>query len=77
MISLSSLRLCFKVSISSFSKTFIDSKMPCFVRPKTLTTEIRDRISLRYNTGIVKENEDYFELVDRIVKESNNNWRTS
>ena len=29
-----------------------DSKMPCFVRPKTLINEIKDRISLKYNTGL-------------------------
>jgi phosphatidylinositol 4-kinase len=52
-----------------------DSRMPCFVKPKTLLAEVRDRISLKYNTGLAKEN-DYFELVDRLVKTSTNNWRT-
>ena len=52
-----------------------DSRMPCFVKPKTLLAEVRDRISLKYNTGLAKEN-DYFELVDRLVKASANNWRT-
>jgi phosphatidylinositol 4-kinase len=52
-----------------------DSRMPCFVKPKTLLPEVRDRISLKYNTGLAKEN-DYFELVDRLVKTSTNNWRT-
>lgn len=28
-----------------------DSKMPCFVRPKTVISEIKDRISLKYNTN--------------------------
>jgi hypothetical protein len=46
------------------------------MRPKTLFSEIRDRISLKYNTGVGKES-DYFEVVDRIVKASLNNWRTS
>lgn len=54
-----------------------DSQMPCFVRPSTLLNEIRDRISLRYNVNQPGENEDYFELVDRIVTSSANNWRTS
>ena len=49
--------------------------MPCFVKPKTLIAEIRDRISLKYNTGQAKES-DYFELVERLVKASANNWRT-
>lgn len=44
-----------------------DSKMPCFNRPKTVIAEIRDRISLKYNTNIKEEN-DYFELVERLVK---------
>jgi hypothetical protein len=43
-----------------------DSKMPCFKKPKTVITEIRDRISLKYNTGASKES-DFFELVDRLV----------
>ena len=38
--------------------------------------EIRDRISLKYNTGQAKES-DYFELVERLVKASANNWRTT
>lgn len=50
--------------------------MPCFLKPQLLFNEIRDRISLRYNTGLGGENEDYFELVDRIVKASACNWRT-
>ena len=41
--------------------------MPCFVRPKTVISEIRDRISLKYNVGIGKD-ADYFELVDRLVR---------
>jgi len=45
------------------------------VRPKTLINEIRDRISLKYNTGANGEH-DYFELVERLVKNSANNWRT-
>ncbi len=45
------------------------------MKPKTLIAEIRDRISLKYNTGLAKES-DYFELVDRLVKNSANNWRT-
>ena len=57
-------------------KFITDSKLPCFLRPKTLFDEIRDRISLKYNTGQVQEG-DYFELVERIVKASMNNWRTS
>jgi hypothetical protein len=28
-----------------------DSKMPCFKKPKTLLAEIRDRMSLKYNTN--------------------------
>ncbi len=61
------------------NELFIDSKLPCFVRPKTLFDEIRDRISLKYNTGHLQGGGegDYFELVDRIVKSSMNNWRTS
>lgn len=59
----------------SYITVFVDSKMPCFVKPKLLFDEIRDRISLRYNTGATKES-DFFELVDRILKNSANNWRT-
>ena len=40
-----------------------DSKMPCFNRPKTVIAEIRDRISLKYNTGLGLKENDYFELV--------------
>jgi hypothetical protein len=40
-----------------------------------LINEIRDRISLKYNTG-ADEGKDYFELVERLVKGSVNNWRT-
>ena len=58
----------------SFNK-FVDSKFPCFVKPKTLVDEIKDRISLKYNTGINGE-KDYFELVERLVKSSANNFRT-
>jgi hypothetical protein len=50
--------------------------MPCFVKPRTLLAEIRDRISLKYNTGLAKES-DYFELVERLVKASALNWRTA
>jgi hypothetical protein len=50
--------------------------MPCFVKPKLLMNEIRDRISLKYNTGDGQES-DYFELVERIVKASANNWKTT
>lgn len=50
--------------------------MPCFVKPDLLFTEIRNRISLKYNVGMKTESKDYFELVDRIVKGSSNNWRT-
>ena len=53
-----------------------DSRMPCFKRPKTLLAEIRDRISLKYNTGTSKES-DYFELVDRLVNQSVNNITTT
>ena len=49
--------------------------MPCFVKPKNLFAEIRDRISLKYNTGLNGEN-DYFELVEKLIKNSANNWRT-
>jgi len=45
------------------------------VKPKTLIDEIKDRISLKYNTGINGE-KDYFELVERLVKGSANNFRT-
>jgi phosphatidylinositol 4-kinase B len=51
-----------------------DSRLPCFKKPKSLIAEIRDRISLKYNTGIVP---DYFELVDRLVKDSMNAWSTT
>ena len=53
-----------------------DSRMPCFKKPKTLIAEIRDRISLKYNTGLTKET-DYFELVDRLIKDSVNAWSTT
>jgi phosphatidylinositol 4-kinase B len=53
-----------------------DSRMPCFKKPKTLIAEIRDRMSLKYNTGGTKET-DYFELVDRLVKDSLNTWSTT
>jgi hypothetical protein len=45
------------------------------VKPKNLIAEIKDRISLKYNTGAGGES-DYFELVERLVKNSANNWRT-
>eukprot|EP00347_Sterkiella_histriomuscorum_P005051 403358089 len=54
-----------------------DSKMPCFVRPKTLINEIKDRISLKYNTGLNQNQSDFFELVERLIKGSANNWRTN
>ena len=53
-----------------------DSRMPCFKKPKTLLAEIRDRMSLKYNTNMSKET-DYFELVDRLVKDSLNAWSTT
>lgn len=53
-----------------------DSKLPCFIRPKTVLSEIRDRISLKYNTQQVDGEKDYFEMVDRLIKYSANNWRT-
>lgn len=53
-----------------------DSRLPCFKKPKTLIAEVRDRISLKYNTGLTKET-DYFELVDRLVKDSLNAWSTT
>ena len=52
-----------------------DSRMGCFVSPDTVLDEIRDRISTRYNTGVNNEVE-YFELVERLVNSSYNNWRT-
>lgn len=55
----------------------IDSKLPCFLRPKSLFNEIRDRISLRYNTGSGKENDDYYELVNKLVNKSFKNSRTT
>jgi len=53
-----------------------DSRMPCFKKPKTLLAEIRDRISLKYNMSLTKEI-DYFEMVDRLVKDSTNAWSTT
>lgn len=53
-----------------------DSRMICFKKPRTLISEIRDRISLKYNTGSSKES-DYFELVDRLVNQSINNLTTT
>jgi hypothetical protein len=41
--------------------------MPCFVKPANLFQEIRDRISLRFNTGDTQE-KDFFELVDKLLK---------
>jgi phosphatidylinositol kinase/protein kinase (PI-3 family) len=52
------------------------SQMPCFVKPDTLFSEIRNRISLKYNVSTKTDSEGYFELVDRIVKGSANAWRT-
>lgn len=54
-----------------------DSKMPCFVKPKNLINEIKDRISLKYNTGLNQNQSDFFELVERLIKGSANNWRTN
>ena len=54
----------------------LDSKMPCFLRPQFVRQEIRERISLRFNTGESKES-DYFELVERLIRSSLNNWWTS
>jgi phosphatidylinositol 4-kinase len=53
-----------------------DSRMPCFKKPKTVVAEIRDRMSLKYNMGFTREC-DYFELVDRLVKDSTNAWSTT
>ena len=51
-----------------------DSKMPCFVKPKNVINEIKMRIN---GDGNEEDNEcEYFELVERIVKGSANNWRT-
>lgn len=54
-----------------------DSKMPCFVRPKTVVSEIKDRISLKYNTGVNPSQSDFFELAERLIKSSANNFRTT
>ncbi len=51
-----------------------DSRLPCFLRPRILLAEVRDRMSLKYNTGLES---DYFELVERLVKASAGNWRTA
>lgn len=52
-----------------------DSKMPCFKRPATLQKEIEERISTK---DIIKENkrDEFYELSDRLVKASLDNWRT-
>lgn len=49
--------------------------MPCFKNMATLEKEIRDRISGKFNTGTNKQNE-FSELVDRIVLNSLNNKTT-
>ncbi len=49
--------------------------MPCFKNQGTLEKEIRDRISGKFNTGQDKQNE-FRELVDRIVTNSLNNKTT-
>ena len=49
--------------------------MPCVKNLQTLETEIRDRISGKFNTGADKGNE-FAELVDRIVHSSLNNNTT-
>ena len=49
--------------------------MPCFKNSLTLEKEIRDRISGKFNTGQDKQNE-FRELVDRIVSSSLNNKTT-
>lgn len=51
------------------------SAMPCFKNLATLEKEIRDRISGKFNTGNDKQNE-FRELVDRIVTNSLNNKTT-
>jgi len=51
------------------------SKMPCFVKSETLYTEIKERMSTKYNTGLNNEVE-FYELVENLVKSSLNNWRT-
>eukprot|EP00349_Pseudokeronopsis_sp_Brazil_P010680 CAMPEP_0202978556 /NCGR_PEP_ID=MMETSP1396-20130829/84932_1 /ASSEMBLY_ACC=CAM_ASM_000872 /TAXON_ID= /ORGANISM="Pseudokeronopsis sp., Strain Brazil" /LENGTH=284 /DNA_ID=CAMNT_0049717551 /DNA_START=421 /DNA_END=1272 /DNA_ORIENTATION=+ len=51
-----------------------DSKMPCFENPVFLKTEIRERISLKYNTREKGQESDYFELVDYLVYDSVNSW---
>lgn len=51
--------------------------MPCFVRSKTVISEIKDRISLKYNTGANPTQSDFFELAERLIKSSANNFRTT
>lgn len=46
------------------------------MRPQLVLSDIKDRVSLKYNINQGNENSDYFELVERIVKNSANNWRT-
>ena len=64
-----------KQLISSYSCLSLDSKMPCFKRPATLQKEIEERISTK---DIIKENkrDEFYELSDRLVKASLDNWRT-
>lgn len=49
--------------------------MPCFKNISTLESEIRNRISGKYNSGLDKQNE-LRELVNRIVTNSLNNKTT-
>lgn len=44
-----------------------DSVMPCFKRPEQFVQELKDRISVKYNTGLNKKNE-FYELADKLVK---------
>lgn len=61
--------------ISMIEIMFKDTQFPCFKGGPTIFDEIRNRCSARFNTGDNMSNE-YQELVDRIIYNSYDNWRT-
>ena len=61
--------------ISMIEIMFKETQFPCFKGGESLFEEIRNRCSTKYNTGDNMYNE-YQELVDRIVGNSIDNWRT-
>ena len=55
---------------------FKDSLFPCFKGGRAIFEEIEKRCSPRFNVGESQQNE-FEELVDRIINASLENWRTT